>query len=261
MRRLLMILSLVFGFAALWPNSNLAADAYYDAERSAKDFLYYYEDFTKLNKQALKSLVKAIAEADEDERREVAQRASREAMDKVTSDYAKAEKRKDEALKLLDAVLKDPALKSKHRDAEDLKTKVTEKWATTEEMSKGVRGANHPVTAYMVLHASRQRGCAASEFPVGGGFADCIRTSCDIIEFKPDNSSAKAKGEKQLKGYRQALLQKSDVRNSLNSKNSDFAKSTDFRLTLEACTLLPEITDDGQFSEVSASWSTYTVTP
>jgi hypothetical protein len=133
-------------------------------------------------------------------------------------------------------------------------------------MSKGVRGSNHPVIAYMLqtgkdLHSSRQQGCTAAEFDTGNGPADCVRTSCDIIEFKPDNSRAKRKGEDQLRRYRNGLLQNADKRNNLNSKDSGFAKCNDFRLTIEAYTLLPEINDDGTFRERSASWSTYTVNP
>ena len=246
--------------------SPLWANAYDDAERSAKDSIYYYEEFTRLNKSEIRNLVRAIAEADEDERRDIAERAGREARDKVMNEYSKAENRKNEALRLLDAVLRDPAFKDKHHDAEDLKAKVNEKWASIRRMSETVRGANHPVIAYMLqtgrdLHKSRQQGCSVSEFETGNGPADCIRTSCDIIEFKPDNSRSRSKGEDQLKRYRKGLLENADKRKELNSKNSDFAKCDVFRMTIEAYTLLPEINDDGSFREVSASWSTYTVNP
>jgi hypothetical protein len=243
-----------------------ADDAFYDAERSAKDFLYYYEDFTKLNKQNTQNLVKAIADGDQDERRDIAQRASSEAKDKVMYEYSKAEKRKDEALQLLDAVLKDPALKDKYSAAEDLQRKVNDTWASIKNMSEGIRGANHPVVAFMLqkgkeLHETRQRGCPVYEFETGNGPADCIRTSCDIIEFKPDNSRARYKGEDQLKRYRKGLLENPSKQKDLESKNSDFAKCKDYNLTIEAYTLLPEINDDSTFREVSASWSTYTVNP
>lgn len=242
------------------------ADPYSDAERSAKDLIYYHEDFTKLNKSETVNLVRAIFEAEEADRKDVADRAAREAKDKVSYEYAKAENRYNEAIRLLDAVLRDSAFNDKHRDAEDLKTRVNEKWASIQKMSRGIRGANHPVTAYLLqtgreLHSSRQRGCTVSEFETGNGPADCIRTTCDIIEFKPDNSRSKSKGEEQLKRYRRGLLENSSNRSSLDSKDADFAKCKDFRLTIEAYTLLPEIGDDGNFVERSASWSTYTVSP
>jgi hypothetical protein len=238
------------------------SDLWADAERSAKDLIYYREDFTKLNKRETQAIVTAIANAEEAERKEISERAAREAADKVKDDFSKAERRKDEALQLLDRVLKDTTFRQYHRDAEELKSKVIDTWASIERMSTSVRGANHPVVAYMIekgkeLHETRQRGCPVYEFDTGNGFADCIRTSCDIIEFKPDNDRAKRAGEAQLKKYKLGL-QDPAIRKNLDSKNSDFAKCTDFRLTIEAYTLIPEIGDDGSFREVSASWSTYT---
>lgn len=264
--RTIVLTSILSLFACVLCLGVFASDAYYDAERSAKDFLYYYEEFTKLNKQNTQNLVTAIADGDQDERREIAQRASSEAKDKVTYGYEKAEKRKDEALGLLDVVLKDPTLKDKYSAAEELKRKVNDTWASIQRMSAGIRGANHPVVAYMLqkgkeLHETRQRGCPVYEFETGNGPADCIRTSCDIIEFKPDNSRAKYKGEDQLKRYRKGILENPSKRTDLESKSSDFAKCQDFRLAIEAYTLLPEINDDGTFREPSVSWSTYTVNP
>jgi len=244
----------------------LLADAYYDAERAAKDFIYYREDFIKLNKSAALDLVYAVSQADDGERKDVAERASREARDKVSADYEKAENRKNEALKLLDAVLKDPAFKDKYRDAEELKAKVNSTWESIQKMSSGLRGSNHPVVAYLIqvgkdLHDTRQRGCPDYEFDTGNGYADCIRPKCDIIEFKPDNSRAKSKAETQLRKYRKGLLENASKRNDLNSKDSRFASCTDFTLTIEAYTLAPEINEDGSFREKSVSWSTYTVSP
>lgn len=251
------LVAVAFATTSLGSRSGLWADA----ERSAKDLLYYREDFTKLNKREIQAIVTAIANAEEAERKEIAQRAAREAADKVNADFSKAERRKDEALQLLDRVLRDTSLKQYHRDAEELKRKVTDTWASIQRMSNAVRGANHPVAAYMIdkgreLHEARQRGCPVYEFDTGNGRADCIRTSCDIIEFKPDNDRSKREGERQLRRYQQAL-QNPDIRKNLDSKNSDFAKCTQFRLTIEAYTLIPEIADDGSFRE-SVSWSTYT---
>ena len=134
-------------------------------------------------------------------------------------------------------------------------------------MEKGTsRGANNPVVAYMLrtgqeLHSSRQNGCAVKEFDTGYGRADCIRTGCEIIEFKPDNARAKSSGETQLRKYRKGLMEKPDVRHKLNSENSGFSVCSDFHLSIEAYTLIPEIDSEGNFRERSASWSTYTVSP
>ena len=54
----------------LRPNGH-PADPWADAERSARDLLYYREDFTKLNKTAVREIVTAIANAEEAERKEL----------------------------------------------------------------------------------------------------------------------------------------------------------------------------------------------
>lgn len=238
------------------------ADAYSDAERSAKDFISYLEAFRKLDIEEVKGMVTAICDAEEADRKEIAQKAGRDAKAKVVDEVDKARKRMEEALTMLDGVLKDPTLADKHGAAEELKNQVNKTWESIDRMSSSVRGANHPVVAYMIdkgveLHQTRQRGCEVSEFDTGNGFADCIRTSCDIIEFKPDNSRSKSKGQEQLQRYQRGLQDQS-VRDRLNSKNSDFAKCTQFRLTIEAYTLCPVIDDQGEFRDTSATWSTYT---
>ena len=122
-----------------------------------------------------------------------------------------------------------------------------------------------PVGAYLSkagedMEKSRHGGCRAYEFETGYGKADCIRTSCDIIEFKPDNSSGRRKGEEQLRKHL-AGLKNPDKRNDLNRIDSDFAKCKEFRLTIEAYRLSPEVKDDGSVRVSSASWSAYTVSP
>lgn len=82
------------GYAGEW-------DPYNDAERSAKDLLYSYEDFLKMEKKEIEALVTAIAEAEELERKSIASDASSRARDKVRSEYDKVERRKNEALAML----------------------------------------------------------------------------------------------------------------------------------------------------------------
>src|SRR6266700_2371266 len=99
---------------------NLHADAFDDAERSAKDLMYYYEDFRKLDLDMTLRLVQAISEADDDARRDVSERATRDAQDRINSEFSKVEKRKDEALKLLEDVRNNPEFREKFSDVDRL---------------------------------------------------------------------------------------------------------------------------------------------
>ncbi len=61
----------------------------------------------------------------------------------------------------LDAVLAESSLKDRHSKAKEHRGKVTEWWASIEKMTRSLRGANHPVVAFMLKegqagHKSRQ---------------------------------------------------------------------------------------------------------
>jgi hypothetical protein len=79
-------------------------DQYNDAERSAKDLLYSYEDFKRMEKSEIERLVKAICDANEDERKAVSSDIGSRVREKVQSAYDKTEQRKNEAVKQLTAV-------------------------------------------------------------------------------------------------------------------------------------------------------------
>jgi hypothetical protein len=202
-------LVLAFGAATLLhPRTSRADewDQYYNAERSAKDLLYSYEDFKKLEKTEIEALVKAICEADEDERKNVSSDIGGRVRDKVRSEYDKTERRKNEALDMLKTVIGDKRFESKRGDAERLKSDVEDKWKAIDKMWDLLRGSNHPVVSFMLDKGKeeddyRKGRCTASQVDTGKGYADCVGydgNACLIVEFKPNNSRAISKGLNQL---------------------------------------------------------------
>jgi hypothetical protein len=239
-------------------------DQYNDAERSAKDLLYSYEDFLKMEKRQIEELVTAIANAEEDERRSIASDAASRTRDKVRADFDKVERRRNESLAMLDKALANPVYKDKHSDARNLKSQVEDKWRAIDRMYDKVRGSNHPVVAFMLdkgkeEHDYRQGRCTVKEFQTGDGPADCIGydgDSCLIVEFKPDNSRSISRGKDQLSRYLNAISSNSSRRQELGGKHSSFAGCTKFQTRVDCYRLTPEIDNEGNFRSTSASWRT-----
>lgn len=240
-------------------------DPYYDAERAAKDLLYsYYDEFRKLQVNETKALIQAIAEADEEDRKSVASSAGDAARKRVDAAFDQVERRKNESVALLDKAIANPLFKEKHSEAQKLKEQVLERWQSIEKMSKSVRGANHPVVAFMLekgkeAHDYRQGRCTAKEFETGEGRADCIGydgNSCLIIELKPDNQRAIRKGQDQVARYVKSISSNQSRRDELNSKSSSFASCKQFETRVDCYKLMPEVDNDGNYRDVSASWRT-----
>lgn len=254
----------VGGAMLLHPNAGYTGewDPYYDAERSSKDLLYSYEDFLKMEKKEIEALVTAIANAEEAERKSIASDIGSRTRDKVRSEYDKVERRKNEALAMLDKVLGSDFFKEKHSDARNLKSKVEERWISVEKMYEKVRGSNHPVVAFMLEkgkeeHDYRRGRCTVKEFETGAGPADCIGydgKACLIVEFKPDNQRSINKGRDQLSRYVNGIASNSSRRQELNGKSSSFESCTQFETRVDCYKLAPEIDNEGNYRSTSASW-------
>ena len=58
-------------------------------------------------------------------------------------------------------------------------------------------------------HEQLQTGCTANEYQIPGGRIDCLNVSdgdCEVIEIKPNNDKARAKGRDQLDGYKTTIV-------------------------------------------------------
>jgi hypothetical protein len=161
-------------------------------------------------------------------------------------------------------VLADSAQKDRHGKAREHRGKVTEWWTSIEKMTRSLRGANHPVVAFMLkegqaAHKSRQSSssyCDVSAFRLGSaGEADCLKASgCLVIEFKPDNSKGIRTGAAQAERYADELNDKGAAFDSLVKKDGDFAKCTSFQPRVDCYTLCPDIDQSGEFRATSPRW-------
>ncbi len=142
---------------------SLRANVYDDAEKAANAVLNYYADFRKLDIDETLRLGRAISDADDEERRSIAERAERNAMDRVNSEFSKVERSRDEAIKLLNAVLSDQALREKFSDTQRLIREVNDKFQKISEMRTNLK----PVDVYLSkagedMEKSRHGGCRAA---------------------------------------------------------------------------------------------------
>ncbi len=234
------------------------------AERKFEEFRREHEQLRRLTQDETKKIVAAVCEAEEEDRQSVARDASQRVRDKVEDEYEDLEEIKGDAIELLDGVLADSAQKDRHSKAKEHRGKVTEWWTSIEKMTRSLRGANHPVVAFMLkegqtAHKNRQSSssyCDVSAFRVGSaGEVDCLKASgCKVIELKPDNSRAIGAGRSQAQSYAAELNKKGDAFNSLIKKDSDFAKCNRFEIQINCYTLCPDIDDDGEFRSAAPRW-------
>jgi hypothetical protein len=240
-----------------------AAGNWSAAERKFEEFRREHEQLRRLTPEETRKIVAAVCEAEEEDRQSVARDASQRVRDKIEDEYEDLEEIKGDAIELLDAVLADGALKDKHGKTKEYRAKVTEWWASIEKMTRGLRGANHPVVAFMLkegqtAHKSRQSSssyCDVSAFRMDSGEADCLKASgCLVIEFKPDNSKSIGRGRTQAPRYANELNKKGDAFDALVKKDGDFAKCTEFKPRVDCYKLCPDIDDDGELRAASPRW-------
>lgn len=241
------------------------ADIYSDAEQSTSKFETEVKDLKSLTVAETKTLVEAICQAEEAERKAIGQEASNRVKAKVTSKYDDLEKLRDESDKLIDKVLADATQSSNHAKAKSLKEDVSKRWETVTKMTKSLRGANHPVVSWMLdkgneEHQSRQRSssCDVSEFTVSSGRIDCLKISgsnCKVIELKPKNNKAIAIGKDQAQRYVEDLNKLGPDFKKLVEKDAAFKQCKEFKPQVDCYTLCPEIDGDGIFQSTSVSWS------
>lgn len=240
------------------------------AERKYDEFKRGQEALKALTPEEVRKLVTAICAADEDERKSVADDIKSRVEDNVEDKYDDLEDVKDDALKLLEEVQRDDDLKDKQDKAKELAEDVKRRWDIVDRMTKSLRGANHPVVAWLLkqgqdAHEDRQERCDADEFVLASGKrVDCLMatgSTCKVIELKPDNSRAIGRGVSQARGYADELNKElkdkeSAIIKKLVDKDSDFARCEVFEDQVDCYKLCPDINEQGEFREVSVSWRT-----
>jgi len=234
-------------------------------ERKVEEFKSQEGDLRKLTPKETQSIVTAICDAEEADRKSAGSDAGRRVKDKVASEFRELETLKNDSVKMCDAVMGDSGLSKQHSQAGDLKKDVLKRWESIEKMTSSVRGANHPVVSYMLTtgqqeHLKRQQSsskCDEYEFSMSSGRVDCLKISgstCYVIEFKPNNRTSLKKGIDQVKKYAEELNQHKTAFTKLIEKNSKFAQCKSFQTRIDCYTLCPDIDSNGNFQAVSASW-------
>jgi len=236
------------------------------AKDKAEKFANDYESLRRLTPDETRRIVTAVCEADEEDRKSVAEDSAYRVAGEVESKYDGLKDLKDEVVRKLDDVIADDDLKDNRSDAQRAKDDVQKKWETIDRMTTGLRGKNHPVVRFLVdegnrAHKDRQASssyCTVSEYSMDSGRADCIYASnCTVIELKPDNSRAISKGQSQARRYADELNGSEDARKKLIDKNSDFAKCEKFDFRVDCYKLCPDIdSDTNEMKSTSASWRT-----
>jgi hypothetical protein len=233
-------------------------------------------ELRKLTPEEIRGVVAAVCDADEDERRDVGERAAARVAEKVKGELSNLERVRDDADRLINDVLSDDNLKPNHDDARKLRDEVAQRWKSVENMAKNaMRGGNHPLISYMSLkgieeHKNYQRNssnCDASEIETGSRRADCLRAegdTCYVIELKPNNSRAISKGNTQADDAvrdldaelaKMAKGEGSEVMRRLIGIKSDFANCKRWKKKLMCYSLCPAIDEEGEYREGSVAWS------
>jgi hypothetical protein len=252
-----------------------AAGDWSAAQSKVEDLKRKQMDLRKMSADEIRRLVKTTCEnADEDERKSVATDAANRVASLVSSEKSNLERMRDDANRALDDVINDDNLKDKRDNAKSLKDDVAARWRSIENMANNaMRGGNHPIVSYLSLRGIEEHknyqssNCHVSEFDTGSRRADCLRAdgdTCYVIELKPNNSRAISKGQRQARDAADDLnngiakMQKgegSDVMKRLIDKKSDFARCKRFEAKLKCYSLCPDVNDDSEYREGSASWS------
>ncbi len=259
-----MLAVLAVGIGVAWAGGDWSA-----ARSKTDEFKSRQQDLRKLDPDETRRIVTAICEADEDARRDAGRDASDRVAREVNDKMSELERLRDDANKLIDVVINDDNLKGNRDEAKRLKDDVAARWESIERMSRSLRGATHPVVAFMLdqgqrAHKDRQHDCHASEITLSSGRADCLMATgetCTVIELKPNNSRAVGNGKGQVRRYADDLNEElkkpsSDVVKKLIDAKSDFGKCKSFVPRVDCYKLCPDINDENEFREVSAYWST-----
>ena len=243
-----------------------SADLYDDADRAAGEFLDRYEKLRSLNASENKRLVAAICDAEEADRKSVSRDAAERVERAVGKAYDSMRDLRSRAIDLLKAVQNEQKFKDKHGNVRDKEARINEVWDRVERMrSNGVIGGNNPVAAMMVkmgqeAHSAYQKNssnCSVSEWRVGSGSADCIkRSTCEVIELKPNNSRSISLGRSQARAYTEVLNKSPDEYNKLVEKDKGFAECKGkFNARVACYQFCPEINDDGSMRSASVGWN------
>jgi hypothetical protein len=237
--------------------------AYEKAKEACEHFKDGYEKIRQLEVSEQKQLVRAMCEANDDERISVGKSAAERVQSDIWSNYDDLKKQKEEAEKYISMVLQDQQCNGKWDEAKRYQNEIDKIWPRIEKLRVKVTAGSNPVFDVMRqlgqeahdAYQSSNSGQGLKEHPVASGKVDFITYGCQVIELKSNNSSSQSKGIKEAIDYTADLNKDNDF-NSLVQKDSKFAPCKGvFKAVVMCYNSCPEITDDGEMHLRSIEWS------
>jgi hypothetical protein len=244
------------------------------AQSKAEEMKRKQIELRKMTPKEVEKIVEAACKADEDKRSEAAKDAAERVASTVNSELSSLRRMRDDAYRAIDDVLADDDLKSNHDSAKRLREDVSHRWNSIERMAENaMRGGNHPLVSYLSQkgieehqrYQQNSSNCDTYEFETGSRRADCLKSdgdTCYVIELKPNNSTARSRGETQARESRDDLRRetdkgpdKSDMLKRLFDKSSKFKGCKRWEYKLKCYSLCPDIDEEGRYREGTVSWS------
>jgi hypothetical protein len=260
---------LLFMLGLLIINASQAQDCarYNDAKAAYEHFIQGYETIRTLEHDEQQNLVKAICEADEDERESVSKEAANRVESMVHSNIEVLEDDKEKADGICKEILDNSDCSGYHSEVRDWQSRMTEIWGRIERMKERVRAGNNPVTTLTNVigkdahnvYQNDNDNKGLREFPVASGKIDFVMNAdngCIVVEVKPNNYKAISKGRGQVNGYTDDLnTNRSDSFNKLVSQDEKFKDCEGkFKPLIVCYTYCPEVLMDGEIRSTSYKW-------
>jgi len=243
------------------------ADSRSDAADVAQKYIDSYETIRTMEVEQMKRLIKAVCDADDDERKSVFRDEAERVASMVASEKDKLDKLKADANSKLEAAASDPQCEDKNK-LSDLQNRVKELSDRIERIAeKGVHAASNPAFDKLrelgqMAHDdyyNHHSGCAPfRDIKVGDLKPDCILADeCVVIELKPNSSRAGYNGWRQAKDARDRL-NTDDGFDALDAKAKEALANCKgkFKARVDCYHYCPDVDDDGNVKSTSLDWFT-----
>jgi hypothetical protein len=237
------------------------------AKSKVDDLKRQEADLVKLAPQQSRAIVHAICEADEDDRKSAADRASSDAASKINDKFRDAERTYDQAKRMLEDVESDDKLRDQHSDASSMRSSIEHDWDHVKELTRSLRDGRYEAVSLMLDHGRSARqdhisNCDARDISLDSGHAACLMAqgeTCEVVEIAPDNSRGISHSRDKARSYADQLtreITKTDsyVWRDLVGHDSKFGKCKRFEARVDCYKLCPDVSDDNRVNERSVDW-------
>ncbi len=247
------------------------ADSCDNAKDAAQKYIDSYEEIRTMDVDALKRLIKAVCDADVEERKQVFRDEADRVESLVLGEKSKLDSLKDDANSKLSAAISDDQCKDKKDDLSALKNRIEEVSGRIEKVSKtGVKAGSNPAfdklrelgqEAHNDYYSHNSKCADYRDLKIGDLKPDCLDPDhCMVIELKPDNSRAAGNGFTNAKTSRD-LLNDDKGFDAAADQNSNFKNAFSqckgkFKARVDCYHYCPEVDDEGNLKSTSLDWTT-----